>query len=71
MLGGNYASVVKLITEMYDNYVDDIDRAHASVLLECIKQNCLLLPGRIHSSKPNLIHVVVSWQLCINGVVIR
>ena len=37
MFGGNYASVAKLINKMYENDVDEIDRAHASVLSECIE----------------------------------
>ena len=37
MFGGNYASVVKLIKNMYENDVDEIDRVHASVLSECIE----------------------------------
>ena len=40
MFSGNYASVVNWITKMYENDVNDIndiDRAHARVLLECIK----------------------------------
>ena len=36
MFGGN-ASVVKLIKKMDDNDVNEIDRAHASVLSECIE----------------------------------
>ena len=37
MFSGNYASVVKLITKMNVNDVDDINRANASVLRECIE----------------------------------
>ena len=34
---GNYASVATLIKKMYENDVDEIDKAHTSVLLECIE----------------------------------
>ena len=32
MFGSNYASVANLIKKMYENDVDEVDRAHASVL---------------------------------------
>ena len=38
MFGGNYAFGVKLIEKMYENDIDEIDRAHASVLFECIEK---------------------------------
>ena len=42
MFGGN-ASVVTLIKKIYENDVDEIDRAHASVLSECIEMRLIKL----------------------------